>query len=350
MKNTELINEIEKRLRDTLTGVPFIQIVNVEHLEGDFDLSILIRLPLGEKKILVIVNGFGEARIAREAAARLTKARLQDPDVYGVFAAIYVSELTAQILADEKHGFIDIAGNCLLSFGQVFIKTKGTENPNIRKRRLRSLYSPKAERVLRVLMTRPARYRSWKVKELASEAQVSLGQVSNIRTLLLNREWVKERTGGIALTRPEELLEEWAANYRFDRNVVRDFYSMKSVAEVEAELFEVCARMNINYAFTAFSGIARVAPHVIYPKATVYVVDGIDKLAKEMGLKEVPTGANVSLITPYDPVGVLYNPEPVVQNARVVSGVQCYLDARSMKGRGVEAADYYLDNYLRHSW
>src|SRR5439155_948817 len=83
-------------------------------------------------------------------------------------------------------GYVDLAGNCRLSFDQVYIRREGRPNPYIQKRDLRSLYAPKAERVLRVLMAHP--YRQWKLTTLAREAEVSLGQAYNVKKLLRDRE------------------------------------------------------------------------------------------------------------------------------------------------------------------
>jgi hypothetical protein len=77
------------------------------------------------------------------------------------------------------------SGNCLLTFDQVFVSKEGKPNPFVRKRDLRSLYSPKAERMLRVLLSAPGRW--WKAQPLARESGVSLGQGFNVKKLLVLR-------------------------------------------------------------------------------------------------------------------------------------------------------------------
>ena len=74
------------------------------------------------------------------------------------------------------------------------------------KRDLRSLYSPKAERVLRVLLTAPKQ--RWKTQDMAQTAQVSLGQVAHVKKFLADREWQKTDLTGMGLSNPSALLDE----------------------------------------------------------------------------------------------------------------------------------------------
>ena len=87
---------------------------------------------------------------------------------YGLLLAPFISEESAHICTEAGIGYADLAGNSRLSFDQVFIETRAAENPFHEKRTVKSVFSPKATRVLRVLLGGPLR--SWKVKELALEA------------------------------------------------------------------------------------------------------------------------------------------------------------------------------------
>jgi hypothetical protein len=66
-----------------------------------------------------------------------------------------------------------------------------------------------AEKV-RQLFSAPIR--SWKMQLLAEEAGVSLGQVANVKRLLLEREWIKSGGDGFQLIAPDKLLSEWSEN------------------------------------------------------------------------------------------------------------------------------------------
>lgn len=234
-----------------------------------------------------------------------------------------------------------------MSFGQVYIYREGKTNPFTRKRDLRSLYSPKASRVLRVLLSNPNRV--WKMQELAIESGVSLGQVSNVKKLLNDREWLSANQNGFLLSKPEQLLSEWAENYNFRQNQVHDFYSLKSTSDIEYDLAMICNTEKIQYNLTGFSGAARLAPSVRYQRVMAYVrQDDIDNLALQMKLKKVSSGANISLLAPYDD-GVFYeNSNSYFDNqVKVAVPVQVYLDLHAFRGRGEEAADFLLEEVIK---
>ncbi len=263
----------------------------------------------------------------------------------------------------------------------VYIVRQDWPNRLVQRRELRSLYAPKAERVLRVLLLEPKR--PWKVQALAQVAGVSIGQASNVKRLLEDREWIGRVAGdgaglgdasgygcgsgsgagfgdgsgdgsglasgnGFVVTQPAKLLEEWAQNYRFDRNTVRDFYSPDALAQIEARLATACRDAGVGYALTGLSAAAQMAPTVRYQRATAYVIDSIDNIAGRLGLKSVSSGANVSLIEPYDE-GVLAGTREM-DGIRITSAVQTYLDLLSFKGRGEEAAQAILEQAIRPQW
>ncbi|MEW6360238.1 MAG: type IV toxin-antitoxin system AbiEi family antitoxin [Planctomycetota bacterium] len=300
----------------------------------------------GEQKLLVEAKNNGQPRIALGAAYALHKYIESVPGAYGVFLAPYISEAAANICVREGVGYVDLAGNCRLCFGHIFIERKGNPNPFNEKRDLRSLYSPKAERVLRVLLTTPGR--TWKIVELANEAGVSIGQISNVKKLLTDREWLRTGQGGFALAEPQQLLSEWAKNYRFRKNATKDFYSLKAVSEIEADLCAVCEQNGVRYALTGFSGAARLALGVRYQRVIAYVAKSEIDVAARLGLKEAPSGANVTLLTPYDE-GVFYAVQEI-GGSRIASSIQIYLDLMSFRGRGEEAAQLLLDNVIKAKW
>ena len=347
-------SEIEGKALDALKAclgrVPFLTIESIEQETriGDLLLNVFATVRIAQKlqRIVVEVKGNGQPRVVRSAAYQLLRYRENDPDVYCVFAAPYISPQAAEICIKEGIGYIDLAGNCRLTFDQVYIEQEGKANPFAQKRDLRSLYSPKAERVLRVLLNNPKK--AWRVQPLAAEAMVSIGQVSNVKSLLENREWLTNTEGGLQLCAPDQLLTEWAENYSFKRNSPRNYYTLKSVAEIEADLAAICQQQGIPYVLTGFSAAARYAPAVRYQRAMAYVGKEVDEVARLLSLKEVPSGANVTLLTPYDE-GVMYG-YLLTDGVQLAAPVQVYLDLLNMKGRGEEAAAMLLDEVIRKSW
>ena len=347
-------DELEKKARESLNSclsrVPFLKIEDIKRPPSTEvsvpDFLVRIALPGGERYLVVEIKANGQPRMAREAVNQILRYRVLFPDSYGVFLAPYISPAAGEICRQEGIGYLDLAGNCYLCFDKVYIEQQGRPNRFKEKRDLRSLYTPKAERILRVLLNRPGK--GWKVQELAEEAEVSVGQVFNVKKRLLDREWVQVDKRGFMLNQPEQLLKEWEKNYSFRRNKILDFYSLKGPSEMETDLVEYCNRKRVKYAFTGFSGAARLAPTVRYQRVMTYL-DELDKEAVfQLALKKVDSGANVSLFIPYDD-GVFYGTRKL-NGVQVASPVQVYLDVRNFRGRGEEAAQVLLDQVIRPEW
>lgn len=350
MKIANLEQQALAALRACLQEIPFVQVTAIEkESEKDGknpDFRATLKLPTCDVPLLVEVKSSGQPRLAREAANQLFRSIGAIPGAVGVFIAPYISPRAAEICTQEDIGYVDLAGNCRLCFGQVYIQKEGKSNPFNQKRELRSLYSPKAERILRVLLNSPQK--AWKIKDLAKEAAVSLGQVSNVKKLLADREWISTRKAGYQLLTPSFLLSEWAQNYDYRRHQIKDFYSLKNVGEIESALAQTCQQEGIRYALTGFSGAARYAPMVRYQRVMAYVADGIEKLAMKLNLKAVNSGANVSLLQPYDE-GVFYQAQDI-DGTQVVSPIQLYLDLFLFRGRGEEAAQALLEQVIMPQW
>jgi hypothetical protein len=208
--------------RSYLESVPFLKIVSWKNHArlGEFvpDLLIKISLARTEQVIIAETRSSGQPRFAREAVNQLYRYRDAAPGMYGVFMAPYLSSQAAGICEKADIGYSDVAGNCRLVFGQVYIERRDWPNPTIVKRELRSLFTPKASRILSVLLADPKR--QWKVLNLAKEARVSLGQASNVKKLLEDREWVERGSKGMRLSQPDRLRAAWADHNSLDRKSV----------------------------------------------------------------------------------------------------------------------------------
>ena len=338
-------------LKQCLDDVPFVQGVTVlseRELVGGMrpDLVAKVLLPDGEKWIIIEFRTVGQPRIARDALNQLLRYRDILPDAYGIFAAPYISPKVAPIWPNEGFGYMDLAGNCHLSFGQIYVEKTGNPNPFSEKRDLRSLYSPKATRILRVLLSNPKT--EWRLQTLSKVARVSLGLVAKVKSLLADREWIAQGEKGLRLVDPEALLIEWAHNYTYRKNVVRNFYSLKTTPENEAHIAEVLFKKGIRYALTGFSGADRMAPFTRYSKMMAYIDESDEDVTNFLNLKKVTSGANVTLLTPYDE-GVYYG-SCEFNGIQVASPIQVYLDLAGDRGRGQEAARELMEKVIRPSW
>ena len=79
-----------------------------------------------------------------------------------------------------------------------------------------------------------------------------------------------------------------------------------------------------------------------------YVSTMLEDLVSLLNLKEVESGANIMLLAPYDE-GVFYGTQ-VIDDIKIASSVQIYLDLRGYKGRGEEAAEVLLRDVIKPKW
>jgi len=71
-------------------------------------------------------------------------------------------------------------------------------------------------------------------------------------------------------------------------------------------------------------------------------------VADILKLKKAPSGANVTLLAPYDE-GVYYDSREL-NGIQMASPIQVYLDLMSARGRGEEAAEELMQKVIRPAW
>ena len=346
----KLLDQAEVAVRDCLAPVASLAIKRIRREpRGDTprpDLMLTLKTPNGNQMVLVDVKGSGQPRIVRDAVNQLLRYQSEMSGAYGVLVAPYISPQSARLCVENGIGYVDLAGNCRLSFGSVYVERDGKPNPAPQRRELRSLYAPRTTRVLRVLLQAPKK--TWRLQSLAQEAGVSLGQAYNVKKLLADREWIRSEEGGLRLADPRALLQEWSQHYSYRKNTGRDFYSLDAPPEVERKLAAACRDAAVPYAFTGFSAAARLAPMVRYQRVMAYISGDPTPVVTALGLKAVPSGANVTLLSPYDD-GVFYGATEV-DGLQIASPVQVYLDLIGYRGRGEEAAAFVLEQVIERTW
>jgi len=350
MKEVEVVGKIHDRLGNLLKDIPFLQVERVVtgNSSTNFrpDLVFETTTGTGRRKILVEVKSIGEPRYVRYAIQQLKEYLTQFEDAYGVVAAPYISSDTAGICRENNVGYIDLAGNCLLRFDQVNIERQNFPSVNLEKRTIRSIFTPKSSRILRVMLCNPKR--SWQLQELANEAKVSLGLAFKVKKRLFDLEYAREENKNICLNRPGDLLDKWTENYSFRKNRMSDYFSTVEPKELERKIAEYCQDKRIPYALTLFSGVALVAPFARYIRGFVYVANKIQEVAKSLELKKVSSGPNFTILEPYDE-GVFYARRET-QGIIVACDVQLYLDLIGYRGRGEESAKFLFEQRIKPKW
>jgi hypothetical protein len=343
LKEHELRPEFEALLRGLLARVPRLEVKSWNPISKVFGAQPdwLVEIRAGDRNWVLVVEGrrLGQPREVRSGVLQLKQFLEQLPEdtpCYGVLVAPFISEESALLCAEADIGYADLAGNARLSFDQVFVETRSAKNPFRERREARSLFAPKAARVLRVLLQGPLR--PWKVVEVADAARVSLGWVSAVRQQLFAREWAVDETGGLRLTKPGTLLDAWAKGDEWKKRTATREYSLLSSdpTPLAEKLRDLLGKQP--HAFTQwFAGWLR-HPYTIPTVLTAYVTSFPEEsvITEKLLARRVSGGGGLRLVVPKDE-GVL-NPSQSVRGFSLVSDVQIYLDLQHAGLRGEEQA------------
>ena len=341
---------IEQILCECLTEIPFVEVDKVEQRviadPARPEIVARIRVRGQETAILAVVKENGQPRLVREAITKLHEYQQTYADAYGLVVAPFLTPMSTRICRQEGVGYLDLSGNCRLNFDFVFISKTGRIVPTSKKKNFRSWYSPRVERVLRVLFLQPQHL--WTTWDLAMEAFVTPGQALGVKNQLSNRQWLEEFKEGFRLSRPDLLLDDWSENYLPGRSVERVFSSSKSVVEIETTLASVCQEQVIPYALMGFSAVMRFDPLFQYNRVSAYAASDLSKIISALDLTETKGKGNVSLWVPYDE-GVLRGAE-LFEHVKVTSPIQTFLDLISLEGRGEKAANHIWENLIKPKW
>lgn len=352
----EITDKIAQKANALFADKRFVEILSANKLKGQaavskrsVDLEMNVRLKSGKKyRIVFEIKSVGQPRYVRSAVNQLQSFLNKDQNSYGIVGAPYLSEESINICRENNTGCVDLAGNCYIEFENIFIQVQGNPNPFTATRRQKSLFAAKSTRILRVLLCQPAK--RWKISELAAEAQVSLGQASNVKKKLLDDEYAAEDASkGIVLKNPDALLKKWADNYSYRQNKIYNFYSLDAPQRAEQRINEYFRLKNVRYAFTLTTGADIAYPFLRYKRTFLYLEsESMKDVSRELGWKAVETGPTITVLEPYDE-GVFYAVQDI-QDKKVVSDIQLYLDLRSYKERGEEAAEQIYEKRIKPKW
>ncbi|WP_080432331.1 hypothetical protein [Burkholderia ubonensis] len=351
------MNELAIQSRDVLEGVlSRVPIVNVDDIrldlptnEGRIALFVDIRAAGKPYRLLCEVLPNGQPRYVRHALLRLREhAARAASGIVPILIAPYFSPGTRTLCQQHCVGYLDFEGNAQLAFGGVFIERQLTERATTERRELKSLFKPKSARVLRAMLRAPER--SWKVAELADATGVSVGQVSNVRAGLLNREWAATTQEGIRLSEPGAVIDAWRDIYEGATGERYALYTTLHGAALEKAARDVLGARDTEHpaaAFASFSAANWIAPYgrsaIQYFYATKV---GYDRLTAALNLKPAPQGENV-VITLVGDDGVLADTIEPAPGAVCTSLVQTYLDLTLAGERGMEAARHLREATMK---
>ena len=265
-----------------------------------------------------------------------------DP-VYPILIAPFISDSVAARCEEDQVGHLDLSGNCNLEFGGVWIERQGRPRKYKEERGLKSLFTPKASRVLRVLLQGPLE--SYLVNVLASKAAVSLGHVSKVRRLLLDEDLAEETKTGFRVKDPDRILEQWVQADRFHERIeIREYSTLESAATLAENLTVFCGGDRSTYQegplFTLNFAASLRAPHNVANTVSAYLPEfPDDELLSALQARRLPGGGgNLRIFVPRD-FDAMSLGNRDVRGLRLVSDLQLYLDLQAGEPNGKEQAD-----------
>lgn len=356
----DLTSQAERQLRELLAPLPLVVERSAAEVAGA-DLALELRE--GERRWTLVCELIpsGEPRHLRAAAlqARERASRLDaSGPAYPVVVAPFISGTSGALCRELGVGYADLAGNCRLAFGGIYIEKSVAGNPFHVKREQRSLFAPKSARVLRIMLGAPAR--PWKVAELAERAGVSYGQVSKLRQALLDREWAVGRWGGVQLAQPRVLLEEWQRSYTPLRKARNRYYTLlhgEALQQALREVFLLSARDDTAPAaeggqvlLGAYSAARWLAPYARVAGEYFYADSaGEARLKAVLKLEPVAKGENISIDLASDD-GVFQETIEAAPGLHCTGLIQTWLDLSAAGERGTEAARHLFDERIVPLW
>lgn len=325
----------------TINDIPFISDIEIvpgslQKEFGDFYVIVHFADQESPMRFLIEVKSNGEKRFVNMF---MKKAAQYSEEACFVFMAPYISEESAGAMRDKKYSYMDLSGNCYILTRRIFLYVSGQMNKFIVKKEKKNYLSKSsgaASAVMRTMLNLPQK--QWQVITLSQESGKAVGTVSNVKSFLRDRDWIKENVSGFKLQNIKELLYTWARDYHKKDTRSYEFYSFEAVSELEQEIAEWSVSHDNGAVLGGFSAAARYAPTVRYKKVDVYVEPQFfDEFVKDLDLQPVASGGNVIITIPHDETPCMYG--KMINGALITSPVQTVIDLLGNVGRGEEAAN-----------
>jgi len=344
MQEKHIVRELEGAIK-RLLPVPGLE-VGVENGRAvPWDLRIKANYQGLRFDLVIEVVSANNLPVFRNKINRL-KSSVQEGHVVPVLAAPYLSPERQALCREAGVYFMDLSGNVFVAHQSFYVERIGFPNKYPEKRQRRYPFSDKASLILRQLLKDPKR--QWGIRELAEKIRLDPGYVSRMAKSLSESGYASRAGGKLKIRSPKEILDDWVRAYDLKRNELHRFFVLApDVKSILQRLRKIDVPRKVEYALSVQAGASLVAPHAVYREVHMYVgnSEGIEFFKKELDLKEADQGANLVLMMPYYKHSVFYDSRQI-EDLRVVSDIQLYLDLYGYPVRGREQAEHLYDKRL----
>lgn len=211
---------------------------------------------------------------------------------------------------------------------------------------VRNIFAGKSPRVVRVLLSTPSK--TWRLRQLAAEANVSLGLASIVTNRLIDMGFlIRDRSLRLRLRKEEELLKRWGAVYDSSTWRHRAYYTQGTLYDIGRNLAETAKRYALKYAFTGSFATDLTTQYIRPAEIHMYVTseNELEKIVNEQNLEIAEIGGNIIFLIA-DDESVFYGAREITDNrvgtVTVVSEIQLILDLYNYTDRTREAAERLL--------
>jgi len=211
---------------------------------------------------------------------------------------------------------------------------------------VRNIFAGKSPRVVRVLLSNPSK--TWRIRQLATEANVSLGLASIVTNRLIDMGFLtRDRSMRLKLRKEEELLRRWGGVYDSSTWMHRAYYAQGTLYDIGRNLAKTAKKHSIKYAFTGPFATDLTTQYIRPAEIHMYITNenGMKRIVDDQNLEIAEIGGNIIFLIA-DDESVFYGAREITDNrvgtVTVVSEIQLILDLYNYTDRTREAADRLL--------
>ncbi|MFH1904605.1 MAG: type IV toxin-antitoxin system AbiEi family antitoxin [bacterium] len=343
----QILNKVPVLIEKNIPAFKIRKIVHQPKIKGIIpDMVIDVDIAGKKRKLIIEVKSRGFPSQILQSIPILLKAASVIKNSYPIFVSDFISKNGASICKENNIGYLDLAGNCYVGLKEVYIEKVGEEQIKRTHSILKKLFSPKATRIIRALLEDPERL--WGISELSQTLEVALGYTHEVIAKLLKQGYViRDQKKQIHLSRPAELLNDWARQYRISPESIHSYYSsIKNPQELMKKIANTLKRNRTTYCFTLHAGASLVAPFMRFNDVHFYYLEDIKRIVQQLELEEIEFGGTVHLIEPYEQ-GIFYQKQ-TIEGKDVVCNTQLYLDLNQYPTRGKEQAEFLREKRIKY--
>ncbi|MFP4249730.1 MAG: type IV toxin-antitoxin system AbiEi family antitoxin [Armatimonadota bacterium] len=345
MKSDSLSRErvqtaISELFKETYRAVDDVEIelAPAQGRERRYDLTGELRVETESFPLAITVKTSASRRVVAELAQRSAISR---GGALHVIVVPYMWPGVAETARELGLAYFDLAGNAYLHHGSIHIDIRGREAPPPPDREV-SLFSPKASRVMRVLLHDPAAPVAQ--NRIGEMTGVSSGYVSRIVSELAATGYVERTQAGVQVVDPGALLDEWTADY-VRRRISWTSWQCLSDDVQAARLTSAVRESGASCALSGLAAAGMLVPHSWGGAVQVYATEDALSVFEKMGAERVSGMGNLLVNSPPWDEGVFLNAR-TVEKVCIVDPLQIYLDLWRLGDRGQETAEILRREHL----